>query len=218
MTNIAVDTDAIHKLIVFGLAAEANRVLLSASVRFCALNATKYVLRSKIRKSPPQKDLGLVMADLEAWFDDVEIIEPDEGEISLAAEFESIAQKLGVSLDIGESLLCSILINRSLSLILTGDKRAIVAGEKVFIEAGSVEYFQDRLICLEQVILLILSSGDPEVVRSAICAEPNVDTAISICFSCTSAEITPDSWAEGLKSYITQLEKQAPTVLYPVSF
>jgi hypothetical protein len=140
-------------------------------------------------------------------------IEPDDEELALAAEFEEVAQSLGVDLDGGESQLLAVLIRRSAALLLTGDKRAILAMEPI-VQAGSYhDQVARRVACLEQIAMALISRHGAETIHRRVCSEAAIDKSLANCFSCISGFCRPESILEGLTSYIADLRRQAPRVL-----
>ncbi|MGD0579737.1 MAG: hypothetical protein ABSC08_12495, partial [Bryobacteraceae bacterium] len=140
-------------------------------------------------------------------------VEPTEDEQRMAAEFELAAQRAGLGFDAGESQLCTILICRSTPLLLTGDKKAIHAIEQLLDSESRLVALCGRVRCLEQLVLDIFSaSPNPDTLRTAICSEAEVDKTLAICFSCHCDGSGLD-YAEGLKSYLADLQRRAPRVL-----
>jgi hypothetical protein len=137
------------------------------------------------------------------------LIEPDDDELAAAADLEAEAIRRDLELDGGESQLLAILVNRRCSLLVTGDKRAIAAMASVAIaQAGG------RVACLEQLMSQILTLYGADSVQPRVCAEPNVDRAITSSFACSS-RVVPEAadLLVGLKSYIADLDRSAPGVL-----
>src|SRR5207253_1052389 len=86
----------------------------------------------------------------------------------------------------GESQLCSIVITRAISILDTGDKRAIESFETLLDEIGGLELIGGRVRCLEQIVHGLVQGGAIDELLDAICAEPDVDKTLSICFGCYS--------------------------------
>ncbi len=57
-------------------------------------------------------------------------MEPTDREVAFATNLELTAQRAGLQLDVGESQLVAIVIERAIATFDTGDKRAIVSLEK----------------------------------------------------------------------------------------
>jgi hypothetical protein len=143
------------------------------------------------------------------------VVEPDDTEIGLAAELEFTAQRMGVSLDSGESLLCAIVVRRSLDFLVTGDKRAIRALAQILAERSMIDKLAGRVVCLEQLMIKVLASGVFSEVRNAICKNAKIDRALAICFSCSREDVTLDQVGDGLQSYVADLRRDASSIMCP---
>ncbi|MEV7145927.1 hypothetical protein AB0O05_05450 [Streptomyces sp. NPDC093084] len=141
-------------------------------------------------------------------------LEPTPDELELASRIEEAAVRAGVELDSGESQLCAIAVLRGPMILLTGDKRAIAGAEKVQGTVNELSALQGKIVCLEQAIAGVSERIGVEEVRARICAEPNADKALSICFQCSSTSPRADSFMEGLVSYVQDLRIKASTLLY----
>lgn len=204
--TVLVDND-----IVFKLCAYARHHFLIEGAAWAPafmLPFGQFVLRDLARKSRRLKDRPAVTQAIEQAIAGLSTVAPSEEAIALAAELEEEASRRALHLDTGESQLLAMLILESADLLLTGDKRAIVAIEQV-----DAEKVAGRVACLEQVLTVLLGVEDLAVLRAAICSEIKVDSAICACFACQSADTTVCSVTEGLGSYIGALRREAPTVL-----
>ena len=152
---------------------------------------------------------------LRHFLSNAQALEPAPAELNLAIELELLAQRAGLGLHEGESQLCAILVIRSIAWLYTGDKQAIAAIEKLVDVEPQLMPICGRVKCLEQIILTMIGDGDPAKLRSSICAEPSVDSTLSICFSCVSPSVPSISITEGLVSYVADLRREATRVLAP---
>lgn len=178
------------------------------------LGSSRFVVPKQITRTRLRGDPEAVKARFAAFLSANEIIEPSAEEQELAALLEAAAQDLALNLDAGESQLAAVLISRSLPWLLTGDKRAIVSIEALLEREPQLMTAAGKLRCLEQVVLAVLATADPNEVRCAVCAEPDVDKTLSICFSCSgNGAWTIESASEGLNSYIADLRTKAARVL-----
>ncbi len=144
------------------------------------------------------------------------VLEPTRDELDFAAAIETAAQRRGLELDAGESQLAAIVVHREVGLLETGDKRAIRSFDVLLDEIPDLDPLSGRLRCLEQIIARCLQTVDPDVLARAVCGEPDVDKALSICFRCFSPPPhTAALDADGLNSYITALRTSAPRILEP---
>ena len=119
---------------------------------------------------------------------------------------------LSIALDGGESLLCAIAIVRPVPTVVTGDKRAIEGLEQLIRVVKPLEALSGKIVCLEQTIAALLGRLGEASIRAAICAEPGADVALSLSFQCGRG-IGGIRDADGLRSYIQDLQCRAPTVL-----
>jgi hypothetical protein len=143
----------------------------------------------------------------------VSLMEPEENETVLAAEFELEAQARALPMDPGESLLFALLISRQATLLITGDKRAIRSAEAIVNALSKHDLVAGRIACMEQLILHILNFSSPLDLHVRVCREPSVDKTLSICFSCCTGSFSDETATAGLTSYIVDLRNDAATVL-----
>ena len=173
--------------------------------------ASRYVARTQLRRKAT--DPSAAVGRLDAYCAKVAILEPSRVELELAAELEDDAARLGVDLDVGESQLCAIALNRGRPVLLTGDKRAIEATEKLTHEHKALTALRGRLACLEQAMLLAATRLGSLTVRARVLRERRIDMAVDICFQVTNPAFDGRFWPVGLSSYINDLRKIAPTML-----
>jgi hypothetical protein len=142
-------------------------------------------------------------------------LEPTEAEIGFAADLVLLAQTNDLELDTGEAQLSAIVIERSIAFLETGDKRALSALEAELDLESRLARLPGRVRCLEQLVAAALVDDRAlERVRAGVCAEPALDTALSICFACTSNRtLTLHAALEALTSYIGSLRREAPRIL-----
>ena len=209
----AIDNDILFKGACYGLLSELVSTSCPNSEVPGILGSARFVVSAKIRKRSLLRNRARALENFSDFLGRTQALEPTDSEQSMAADLELAAQRLGVSLDTGESQLCSILVNRVLSLLLTGDKRAIVAMEKLVDADTRLAPVCGRVRCLEQLVRDAVVTQGHETFRTAICSEPEIDKALAICFGCTSRSIEPLSLIEGLQSYINSLRKDASRVL-----
>lgn len=213
MVTSLMDNDVLHKTTAYGL---FKNILTTSAVQnevYGVLGTAKYVISKKFKKRPPLRGLDSVMVDFNSGMQHLEEIEPTNEEVKAAANLEYQAQQLNLELDTGESILCAVLLARQLNHILTGDKRAIKAVEALSTGGENAGDFESKLICLEQLFVWLVNEHSVHNVRTAVCSEKVVDSALTSCFSCYSPEVPDESCVEGLKSYIASLKQDAPTVL-----
>jgi hypothetical protein len=177
------------------------------------LAAARFVLSKKIGRGNLRGNAAEAEAELLNFLAEHEAIETTAEEQALAATLETAAQSLPVNLDTGESQLLAVLVLRTLPGLLTGDKRAIIAIERLLDATAGLSEAAGKVTCLEQLVKLAILGGDPIATRTAICKEPEVDLTLSICFSCFSPDVTTASILEGIDSYVSDLRRKAPRAL-----
>ncbi len=178
------------------------------------LGAARYVVGKYLERRGRIRDREKARASFDRYIAMVNELEPTEEELGLASAIEEKALQLGLDLDGGESQLCAMAIHRNWPLVLTGDKRAIRSVEMLYNVVHEVAGLRGRVVCLEQAVAGVVDRIGVDSVRTAVCGEPEVDKALSICFQCNQptpqADVKP-----GLSSYISHLRSEAPAMLYP---
>jgi hypothetical protein len=211
--NAVVDNDIVHKGACYGILADILQPHNGAGGAIGALGTARFVVSKRIKKMRLQRNGSLAQEELRKFLSRCVELSPTEDEQHLAAEFEFAAQQLAVNLDTGESQLCAIVIVRVIPRLLTGDKRAITALERLHDGHPALQAIRGKVGCLEQAILDLVARGQLPLLRTAICSEPTVDKTLTICFGCSSAEAQPETVLEGLNSYINALRACASRVL-----
>lgn len=207
-----IDNDILLKGACYGLLDEFVAGTCGSADHAGVIGAARFVVSKRIHRRPPNKGAEAAIASLNTFLGRSVQIEPTETERAMAGEFELAALRRGVSLDAGESQLCSILVSRLVPFLLTGDKRAIRAIEELLDFDGRLLQLCGKLRCLEQLVLDALSAGNSGSLRENICAEPSVDKTLTICFACHSPAYS-GTHSEGLISYIEDLRSQAARIL-----
>lgn len=208
--DAAVDNDVLLKASCYGLAAA-----LGEGRRIAVLGAARFVIAGRIPKLSLNGDAGAACAAALQLIEASVELEPTDDELRFATEIELEAQRGGVALDAGESQLAAAVVARSIPIFETGDKRAIRGFEVLLDDIPRLEGLVAKIRCLEQIVSRC-AARDSEAFADAVCAEPDVDKALSICFRCFSprpegCRLDPD----GLASYINSLRADAPRVLTP---
>ncbi len=209
--RVLVDNDVILKAACYALADETLAATTLEGVPPAMLGVGRFVVRGRLNRASNIVDQHRAGSAFERMLASMVLVEPDQAELSMAADLEAEASRRDLELDGGESQLLAILANRRCSLLLTGDKRAIAA---MAVVAASLA--RSRIACLEQLIAQIVALVGAGPVRAGVCAEPHVDRALTACFGC-SRETAPNDGevAEGLASYIGHLDRTAPGILLP---
>lgn len=211
--EVLVDNDILLKAACYGLLDELLSRGRSSAKQLGILGAARFVVTKKIRKRALGKDKDVVIKLFAAFTDRVTIVEPTADEQVMAADFEFAAQRAGLALDAGESQLCAVFVARALRQLYTGDKRAIHAMEGLLGADARLGSMIGKVVCLEQLVLRAISEDNVSSFRATVCSEPEIDTALTICFSCTSANAPLEGIIYGLNSYIKDLRTRASQVL-----
>jgi len=208
-----IDNDVLLKVCAYDLVDEFLE--LFASTQLLILPTAPYVVESVIKRTGRMKDKARATASLHRLVAAASMVEPSADEIQAAAVLEEQAHQENFELDGGESILFVLLSNSKAKVLLTGDKRAIVALEQVSPSLSKPASVARKITSLEQVISALIQKKSPEEIAAKVCSEPDVDKAIAICFRCSSGNFEPNSTMEGLASYIGDLRRAAPTLLTP---
>jgi hypothetical protein len=207
------DNDILMKGACYGLLSQMFAHTLFKDGEIGILGAARYVISNAIRRKADLPDPEGAVQRLNNFLGTVEIVEPSEDEIAFSADLELAAQRAGLTLDTGESQLCSILIRRALEAIFTGDKRAIIVLESLLDSVSILEVLCGKVYCLEQLFASVTVEETYEDLRASICLHHAVDRALAIAFSCSAPNSTLENISEGLTSYIEDLRKKAPRIL-----
>lgn len=198
------DNDAVLKLSAYCCWETLSTTYLHPAA---VLKVATFSLETQLKKARRITNVAPFQLAVKAFLASCIVIEPTDEEIQLATEFEEGATTFGAEFDTGESQLVAVLITRLLSRLVTGDKRAITAMVALKIDKG-----EGKILCLEQVLKVVIENGDWQELRSAVCAERSVDTAVAMAFSCYSSP-SVDDVVEGLDSYIGDLRSKAGAYL-----
>ena len=209
--RVLVDNDVILKAAAYSLTSELLFVTNVEGHPPSFLGVAQFVTRKRLVQGANLRNREAAQAALEHLLASAGVVEPNDNELQLAADFEEEANRQNLELDGGESQLLAVLINRNCNLLVTGDKRAIRA-----ISAVARTTTEKRIACLEQLMTSVLKVASFSSVRQRVCDEPEVDRTMTICFSCFdgSFDIDRRKALDGLASYIRHLEGAAPGVLF----
>ncbi len=211
-----IDNDILFKGACYGVISELIATVCSSADLAGVLGSARFVVPKKIQDSKLRGSRVAALATLSDFLSSrTEALEPTDSEQRMAADFELRAQELGINLDSGESQLCAILLHRVLPFLLTGDKRAIMAIERLMDADSRLYSIFGKVKCLEQLVYGALAQCSFAALRGTICSEPEIDTALTICFSCGSERVTQSSVVQGLESYISALRVVASRTLAP---
>lgn len=208
---ILLDNDVLLKLCCYQLGPHVTSIVCEDR-EIVVLGAAKFVVAKAISKHKfSSSDVALQLLD--TLLQIFRVSEPTEEELLLAAELEDFAQANALDLDGGESQLLAMLIRGTGEIFLTGDKRAVRAIEIICSSKGHLTEVNDRIACLEQLIMLLIRKHSSSSIQSRICAESWVDKSLAICFSCATGIVDELQVRDALRSYINDLRRKAGSVL-----
>lgn len=199
MTTL-LDNDIVLKGCAWQLVDEV--ILFGTEGNAACLGVARYSIRSRLRRWSVLTHPDRALACFEASALRIQWLEPTADEIALAADFEELALTGGFQLDSGESQLAAMAVTRNSRMLITGDKRAIVALSTV--AAGRID---GRIACLEQLLTSLCMALGDETVQHAVCSEPRADRTAAIVFACTGSVAEP---RKALASYVNHLRATAP--------
>jgi hypothetical protein len=208
LTAAVLDNDIVIKAAIYSMLDEVAATIAPSLSQCGVLGALRFVAVDTLHR----RNLDALIPPTLALIDSAEELEPSQEEANAAAEIESLAQREGLQLDAGESLLFAIAETRGIRPLATGDKRAIAALE-LLLSKPTKEWWRESVVCLEQIALRLVQTLGAVDVRRRVCAAPDTDTALALCFSCKSQNAEPSEWIAGLTSYIEHLRTAAPTLL-----
>jgi hypothetical protein len=206
--GVLLDNDVILKTCAYRCHEELMALTTIGDVAPSLLNIAPFTLRSRVGSKSGLSNPDAAAAALEELLSRALLVEPTTDEIDFAAELEELATSKALEFDTGESQLVAILLKRGAPLLLTGDKRAIIALAGI----GLTEA-EGRVACLEQLFALILDHIPYMEIRARICAEASADKALTACFACAADAVTVDDVIAGLDSYTNDLRKRSATML-----
>jgi len=210
--SVLLDNDVALKISCYSLVEQTTSIVAFDEAPPAMLGVGRFVIRNRLERSSNVSDVTSAKDAFERLLQTTVLLEPNDEELAIAADLEEKATRQGLELDGGESQLVAILMKRACELLITGDKRAIAALEKV-----ASDLVAGRVACLEQLIAQIVHLAGVAVVRPRICREPKVDRALTSCFGCSQVDASKDDVVAGLSSYIGHLGRSAPGVLFPGS-
>jgi hypothetical protein len=180
------------------------------------LAVTRIIVRKQIRRSSRIVNKAAAEGELDALLEQLQSIEPTQEEVDLAAEFEEAALAQNLPFDTGESQILAVIVFRATMLMLTGDKRAIIAAGPLLAACNRPDACDGRIVCFEQIIWAILRHRSTSDLQSHLCCEPALDKTVAIVFRCSFSgqPVVQAAVEEGLRSYIGNLRASAPKVLF----
>lgn len=206
--EVAVDNDVLMKLAAYDMLASLDQL---SSGPIWILGSARFVVRNHLSRDPRfEGGRGLAEGAFATFLESAALLEPEADEVRTAAELQRSAMLRNLDMDGGECLLSAMVLHRGLTRLATGDKRAIVAIAGLLREGLIDTAIAGRILCLEQLVLLVSAIEGVTWTRKAICAAAAVDRALTACAECKRTHV---SGMEGLSSYIRSLDESAPGVL-----
>ena len=181
------DNDVILKIAVYELANQVQQLWPNGTYSITVLFSARFVLALTIRRNSKSSNKERIAQSLQYLLSHFEEVEPTEQELQLAAAIEEEAMQRSLPLDSGESILASVLCHRDAESLITGDKRAISAIERL---VSNFPKTRNAIACFEQLMLTIIGFSDLESLRKAVCTEACADRSMAICFCCHSEAVS----------------------------
>lgn len=210
MTKVCLlDNDIIHKLIALQLFDEAISVLQLATTDLRVLPTAKFVFQRKRKQNIQYPD--------EIWAKVIHLVEacstlsdpsPEQAEAS-AIETKQL-ERFRNEIQVGEAALIVATRLEPNFLLVSGDKRCMKG--LAAIPQPIYQRLCGRMICLEQIILKLISELGFEAVRDRVLPMVDCDKTLKICFGYSMPAIE-ESVISGLTSYINEIHKYAPALL-----
>ncbi len=209
--QILLDNDVILKVARYSLVDEMLAAIPADDATLGMLGVGRFVVRGRIERDRRLADPARALAAFEELLARTTLLEPTADEIALAAQLEAEASRVDLELDGGESQLVAMLACRACCLLITGDKRAVMAISEV-----ARHLAEGRIACLEQLVAQIVARVGSARVRQAVCAEPTADRALALCLGCgREAQPSDEDVLAALASYSGDLGRTAPGTLLP---
>ncbi len=214
--GVILDNDVLIKASCYSISEELIDIL-SAFGGANVVGVTRYIVEKQIQRSSRVIDKISANSEFKKLLASLTDIEPTEAEILLAAELETHALEKNLHIDSGESQILAIALYRTAMMMVTGDKRAIGGIEPVLEAIGKSGLCDGRVVCLEQIIMSVLSRLSAEDLQKKVCREIHADKTLTLVFSCKSCSPVDENNAkDGLASYIRHVRASAPSALFPL--
>ena len=203
---ILMDNDALLKLALYGLLDEAVSVFGCTASDVCVLATAKYSLLPAKNRLQLCKDEESA-ARLEAFL-------RTSSPLNVGAADPELLDLLNIipNIDTGEALLFAVGSTNRDTLVITGDKRSLVALCSYDSVSNVSEALAGRVLSME-VLFLMLIEHQFALIQERVRAKPDVDKTLNIVFGVTVPG-NVESVREGLDSYIRDLFSKTGTLLY----
>jgi hypothetical protein len=204
------DNDIIHKLVALNLFYDAIDALQVDRSNMQVLPTARYVFLKQKKNAKQYSDV--VWDAVIAVVNGCKPIQV-ESDAACLAEIEYLSQFQN-EIHVGEQQL--ILATRSTPdfLLLTGDKFCMKALPQL--EADIYQRLAGRVICFEQVVLLLIRRLGFELVKERVVPMGESDLALRACFG-SGERATESNVVLALEGYIEELRRLAPGLLVDMS-
>ena len=206
---ILFDVDVAWKVCAYGATSSFINATRTRQAPPAMLSVSRFVLRSLANRRPGVDSAPDLDQQVDHLIANAVLVNPTPEEIAFAEKLEEKASRLLLEFDVGESQLLAVLVHRCAELLLTGDKRAIRAMYLL-----DIDNIDGRIAALEQVFATMIVPDGLSPLRDAICANPRVDRAMTVCFACASPTVSTADVNAALASYVGSLRAESGNLLY----
>ncbi|OYD88506.1 hypothetical protein CDG77_23300 [Nostoc sp. 'Peltigera membranacea cyanobiont' 213] len=204
--TILIDNDALLKLARYNLLDEVIASFNCTSTNLFVLATAKYSLfpaKNRLRFCKEE----ISASRLEAFLQKCNSLNAQSADPELLDALNAVQ-----NIDAGEALLLATGATNQGSLVITGDKRSLIALCTNDSVAQVSRSLAGRVVSLELVFLLLVEHQFTYV-QECVRAKPDIDKALKIVFGVT-APASFEVVQEGLASYISHLRSATGTLLY----
>lgn len=211
LPDTLVDNDIVLKLCQINYLNDFARCLGNIDAPIQILGSLRFVLNPLIASQAND----VMRTSFDRFLTDAEVLEPSDAEVILAAQLAEAASRTGHAVDGGESLLFAVALTRSAKLA-TGDKRAVKGFAAIADEEPNYDALKGSIVTLEYIVSALVERHGSEIVRAAICAVPDADRTLSICFRCQGNTCTKADVIDALGSYQRNLSQETAGFVTPM--
>ena len=199
------DNDIILKLSALDLLDATIEVLKISPENLRVLDTARFVFQSSRTVSKKYSEVGRERAI--GFVDGCQTVNPLP-----SPEFDVLQQRL----DVGEATLIAATREVDPFVLMTGDKRCLQDLAMQVELAEVTERLWGRVICFEQVILLLIRQQGFETIKKHVLPMLDCDMSLKACFGSGEKAIEKDV-VSALEGYVTALEKSAIGLLADLS-
>jgi hypothetical protein len=199
------DNDVLLKLSAFGLLDEALAALFFNPENLYVLSTARYVFRQNRKVSAKYDEL--IRDRAIEFVKSCQMVIPQESD-----EFKVLERFL----DVGEATLIAATRDVPSFVLMTGDKRCLQSLAVRSEISEAYERLQGRVICLEQVLLLLIRRSGFDWVKARVLPMRDCDQSLKACFGSGTLAIEENVVA-ALEGYIEALRQAAPGLLADLS-